>query len=109
MLTADAWVVPKGAPNADIAMDFINFATRAVPTANFSRLLPYGPVNREAFAYLREDRKALLPSALQNKAVQFTQNWNYWVENREELSRQFEDWLLTPVEPATPAPAQAER
>lgn len=109
MLTADAWVVPKGAPNADIAMDFINFATRAVPTANFSRLLPYGPVNREAFALLREDRKAFLPSAPQNKAVQFTQNWNYWVENREELSRQFEDWLLTPVEPATPEQAQAQQ
>lgn len=109
MLTADAWVVPKGAPNADIAMDFINFATRAVPSANFARLVPYGPVNREAFALLREDRKAVLPSAPQNKAVQFTQNWNYWVENREELSRQFEDWLLTPASPATPETALAQR
>ena len=103
MLTADAWVVPKGAPNADVAMDFINFATRAVPTANFSRLLPYGPVNRDAFNLLREDRKAILPSAPQNKAVQFTQNWNYWVDNREALSERFENWLLSEEPETTPS------
>ena len=43
MLSADAWVVPRGAPNRDIAMDFINYATRAVPSANFGLLVPYGP------------------------------------------------------------------
>lgn len=103
MLTADAWVVPKGAPNADVALDFINFATRALPTANFSRLLPYGPVNRDAFNLLREDRKAILPSAPQNKAVQFTQNWNYWVDNREALSERFENWLLSEEPETTPS------
>jgi putative spermidine/putrescine transport system substrate-binding protein len=104
MLSADAWVVPKGAPNADIAMDFINFATRAVPSANFARLVPYGPVNKDAFNLLRGDRASILPSAATNKAVQFVQNWNYWADNREALTERFEKWVLTkPVERASPA------
>jgi putative spermidine/putrescine transport system substrate-binding protein len=109
MLTADAWVVPKGAPNADIAMDFINYATRAVPSANFARLVPYGPVNRDAFGLLRPDRVAVLPSAPTNKAVQFLQNWNYWVDNRDALTERFEDWYLTePEERGSPTSGETD-
>lgn len=95
MLSADSWIVPRGAPNADIAMDFINYATRAVPSANFCRLVPFGPVNRDALSLLRPDRAAVLPSAAANKSVQFVQNWNYWADNREPLTQRFEDWLST--------------
>jgi putative spermidine/putrescine transport system substrate-binding protein len=103
MLSADSWVVPKGAPNADIAMDFVNFATRAVPSANFGRLVPFGPVNKDALSLLRPDRAAVLPSAPANKAVQFVQNWNYWADNRDALTTRFEDWLQTkPEQSASP-------
>lgn len=105
MLSADAWVVPKGAPNRDLAMDFINFATRAVPSANFGRLVPYGPVNPNAFDLLRPDRAQTLPSSLVNKSVQFVQNWNWWADNLDALTLRFDDWLLTePVAPGTPTP-----
>jgi putative spermidine/putrescine transport system substrate-binding protein len=102
MLSADAWVAPAGGPNADVAMDFIAFATRAIPTANFSRLVPFGPVNVEAFEYLRLDRAETLPSAPANKAVQFVEDWAYWARNFDELSARFEEWLLQPEGEATP-------
>ncbi|MEA2594198.1 MAG: putative spermidine/putrescine transport system substrate-binding protein [Thermomicrobiales bacterium] len=109
MLSTDAWVIPRGAPNADIAMDFINFATRAVPSANFARLVPFGPVNKDAFGLLRSDRAAVLPSAAANKAVQFVLNWNYWADNREALTERFEEWLaVTPEETASPSAGDAE-
>lgn len=95
MLSADSWVVPRGAPNADIAMDFVNFATRAVPSANFGRLIPFGPVNKDAYALLRPDRAAVLPSDPANKAIQFVQNWNFWADNRDALTSRFEDWFLS--------------
>ncbi len=98
MLSADAWVVPKGAPNRDLAMDFINFATRAVPSANFGRLVPFGPVNPGAFELLRADRATQLPSSLINKSVQFVQNWNWWADNLEAITLRFNDWLLTEPE-----------
>ena len=104
MLSADAWIVPRGAPNQDVAFDFINFATRAVPQANFSLLVPYGPVNIDSFQLIRNDRVASLPSAPGNKPLQFVENWSYWAEYEERLTAEFEEWLLSPE--GTPEPSE---
>lgn len=101
MLSADIWVVPKGAPNADIAMDFINFCTRPIPSANFGRLVPYGPVNVDAAALLDPDRLMVMPTAPENFSSQFVQNWVWWADNGETITERFEDWLLT-EQPASP-------
>ena len=103
MISADSWVIPRGAPNTDVAMSFINFATRAVPAANFSRLQPFGPVNKDALPLLRPDVAATLPNSPGNLSLQFFENWSYWRDQREPLTAQFEDWLLNP--PATPGDA----
>lgn len=101
MLSADSWVVPRGAENAEVAMDLINYSTRATPNANFSRLVPYGPVNPESLKLLRPDRLAILPSSAPNRSVQFVQNFNFWSDNKDQLTEHFDDWLLN--EPVTPA------
>ena len=93
MLSGDSWVVPAGAQNADVAMSLVSYATRAVPNANFSRLIPFGPVNREALALLTPGEREGLPTAEAHMAVQFVENWNYWVDNRERLGRRFDAWL----------------
>jgi len=100
MLSADAWVVPRGAPNLDVAMDFINYATRAVPQANFSRQLTYGPVNRRAFDHIRPDRLPFLPSAQPQFGLQFFENWNYWIDNLDLLTDRFNEWLESDPDPA---------
>ena len=97
MLGADSWVIPRGAPNTEVAMSFVNFATRAVPTANYSRLENFGPVNHGALDLLRDDIVAGLPNAPGRISQQFFENWAYWAENRESLTAQFEDWLLNPM------------
>jgi putative spermidine/putrescine transport system substrate-binding protein len=102
MLSADMWVVPRGAPNKDVAMDFINYATRAIPSANFARIVPYGPVNLDSPGLLDEERLLELPTAPANMAAQFIQNWTWWAHNSEAVTTRFEDWLLTEPE-ATPA------
>lgn len=102
MISADSWAIPRGSSNADVAMSFINFATRAVPAASFSRLQPFGPVNKDAFALLRPDIVANLPTSPANITGQFFQNWSYWAEHVDQLSAQFEDWLLNPT--STPVP-----
>lgn len=100
MISADSWVLPRGGPNTDVAMSFVNFATRAVPTANFSRLQNFGPVNSDAFALLQPDIATRLPNYPENLHQQFFQNWSYWAEFRESLMGQFDDWLLNP--PSSP-------
>jgi putative spermidine/putrescine transport system substrate-binding protein len=94
MLSADMWVVPRGAPNKDIAMDFINFSTRAIPSANFGRLVPFGPVNTDSAALLDIDRLTEMPTAPQNFVSQFVQNWAWWADNVEAVTTRFENWLL---------------
>lgn len=94
MIAGDAWVIPAGAPNTDVAMDFINFATRAIPGANFSRLVPYGPINLASFPLIREDRHPLLPTSPRNLDVQFIQNWNWWSDNLEEVQARFDQWII---------------
>ena len=103
MLAGDSWVIPRGAPNTDVAMSFVNFATRAVPSANYSRLQNFGPVNKGALAFLRDDIVASMPNGPENFSGQFFQNWAYWAEHRESLTAQFEDWLFNPL--ATPTVA----
>lgn len=106
MLSADAWVVPRGAPNADVAMDLINFATRAIPCANFARLVPFGPVNRDAFDLIDRDRQKFLPTTEAHRAVQFVQGWNWWADNEEEVTARFKEWLLQePPAPDESSPA----
>jgi putative spermidine/putrescine transport system substrate-binding protein len=101
MISADAWVSPRGSANNDIAMSFINYATRAVPTANFSGQQPFGPVNKDALALLRDDIVETLPNNPDHLAVQFFENWSFWRDRRTDLSARFEDWLLNPPD-ATP-------
>jgi putative spermidine/putrescine transport system substrate-binding protein len=101
MISADAWVIPRGSENTDIAMSFINYATRAVPTANFSGRQPFGPVNIDALTLMREDIVESLPNSPEHLKLQFFENWSYWRDKRESLVARFEEWLLNPPE-ATP-------
>lgn len=100
MISADSWSIPRGARNADVAMNFLSFATRAVPTANFSLMQPYGPVNKDALALLPDSVLGTIPNAEAQLAVQFFENFAYWNERREQLTNQFDNWFLNP--PATP-------
>ncbi|HEU0164099.1 MAG TPA: extracellular solute-binding protein [Thermomicrobiales bacterium] len=108
MLCADSWGIPKGSANTDIAMSFINFATRAVPAASFTRLQPFGPVNKQAFALLRDDVVAGLPNAPQNIGGQFFQDWSYWAGLQDDLTNQFNDWVLNPTGSPVPSSTPAQ-
>jgi putative spermidine/putrescine transport system substrate-binding protein len=47
-VTSDYFVVPKGSPNKDLAMDFIAWATCKENNAAPSNYIPYGPTNKLA-------------------------------------------------------------
>ena len=103
MLSGDSWTVPAGAANADVAMDFINYATRSIPQANFCNILPFGPVNPRALSLLPPERLAVIPTSDGLRDLQFTENWAYWTDQREVLTERFEAWLDRDRSIATPA------
>jgi putative spermidine/putrescine transport system substrate-binding protein len=92
-LSGDAWVIPGGAPNLDVATDFINFATRPEVCAAFSTLVPFGPVNTNSFDLLPPETVERLPTAPQNRDVQFMTNFEYWFQHREAVEAEFDDWM----------------
>lgn len=92
-LSGDAWVVPKGAKNRDIAMDFINFATRPEVSAAFASLAPFGPVNKKAFDYLSVTARANLPTSPELRDKQFVIDLEWWFKHRDAMTERFEDWL----------------
>jgi putative spermidine/putrescine transport system substrate-binding protein len=92
-LSGDAWVIPGSAPNLDVAMDFINFATRPEVCAAFSTLVPFGPVNTNTFDLLPPEIVERLPTAPQHRDVQFMTNFEYWFQHREAVEAEFDDWM----------------
>lgn len=92
-LSGDSWVIPKGSPNLDVAMDFVNFATRPEVCAAFSSIVPFGPVHDGAFALLPPETARRLPSFPANRAVQFAINFEWWFNNREAVVVEFDEWF----------------
>jgi len=92
-LSGDAWVIPGGTPNLDVAMDFINFATRPEVCAAFSTIVPFGPVNTGTFDLLPPEITERLPTAPQHRDVQFITDFEWWFQHREAVEAEFDDWM----------------
>lgn len=91
-LSGDSWVAPKGAPNRDVAMDLINFATRPEVTAAFASLVPFGPVHARAFDFLPAEAATYLPTSPTLRDRQFTINFEWWFKRRDAINERFTAW-----------------
>jgi len=92
-ISGDAWVIPNGAPNPELALDFLNFASRPETGAAFSSLVPFGPVNSRSFDLLPAELRASLPTSPELRPKQFVINYDWWFANREDVGIRFEEWL----------------
>jgi len=88
----DMWSVPKGAPNAKAAMQFINFCLDAKRQAEFATMYPYGPVNTKAIDMIPASARAQQPTAPQNyeKQILFDDQW--WAPRLTSLTERFALW-----------------
>jgi putative spermidine/putrescine transport system substrate-binding protein len=92
-VNGNCWVVPNGAPEAELAMDFINFATRPEVSAAFSRLFPFGPINRRAYDLLEEGARDSMPGAPGIAGKQFVIDLEWWFQNGDAVRERFREWL----------------
>ena len=93
LLVADAWVVPKGAPNKRESMEFIALALAADRQAAFAQKLPYGPVNGDALKLLSQETLAVLPSSEENLKRSTFLDVNWWADNGEGAGAAFNKWI----------------
>ncbi|HUN48462.1 MAG TPA: polyamine ABC transporter substrate-binding protein [Stellaceae bacterium] len=93
LLVADAWVVPKGAPNKREAMEFIALAVSTDRQAVFSQKLPYGPVNADALKLLPKETLAILPSSEENLKRSAFLDVTWWADNGSKAEDAFNKWI----------------
>lgn len=90
ILTADYFVVPKGTPNKQVAMEFIAWATCANNNAAVSNKIPYGPTNKNSTPN---------PAVVQDLAVTNVNdttayfNDKYLIDNFDAIDAPFQAWV----------------
>ena len=95
----ELYVVPKGAPNKDKAMEFIAYATSTEGLREQAKHISYGPprlsANKEELIY--KDGKTVmgphLPTSPENMKNALLTSSDFWVDRNEELNERFNAWL----------------
>ena len=92
----DWWCVPKGNPNKDLAMKFIDFALSAERQGEqAAKYIAYGPTNLNAFKYIPENRAKQLPSYPENLKKQFMHNADYWGKKLSKVTERWKTWMIS--------------
>lgn len=91
----ESWTVPKGAPNYDAAMRFIDFAIKPERQAALTKFVTQGPTNVKAWALVDPQVKELLPTdpANINRGARLDTSW--WSKNLDHTTEQWNEWRLT--------------
>jgi putative spermidine/putrescine transport system substrate-binding protein len=95
----EMYVVPKGAPNKDKALEFIAYATSTEGLRAQAQHISYGPARKSALAeeLIYKDGKTVmgphLPTAPENMGNALETSADFWVDKNEELNERFNAWL----------------
>lgn len=96
----DLFVIPKGAPNKDAAMQYIAFATDTQRLADQAKYISYGPARKSSapLVGLYQDGKTemgpQMPTSPDNLKNALVNNFEFWADHDTELNERFNAWLL---------------
>lgn len=95
LLDYDCYGVPAGAPNRDLAMEFLAEITKPEYQADFTNYITYGPTNQQAYelGLIDEDFAQLLPSHPDNAALQLPIDTQWYIDFEEEAAAAYQDML----------------
>ena len=99
ILDFDLWVIPKGAPNMEAALDFLAFSTDTQRLADQASWIAYGPARKSSgpLVGLYNDGKTEMapnmPTAESNLQTALVNNFEFWADNQDELNERFNAWL----------------
>lgn len=95
----EGWVMPKGTPNKEEAMQFITFSTTPKHQARAAELISYGPPRKSAAALVgnidgtEEPMSPHLPTTEANLENALASDLDFWVDHDAELNERFNSWL----------------
>lgn len=93
-LAFDVWGIPKGAPNRENAQKLAAFSTLPISQARLSMLYPNGFVNNKSIDYIPEDIASTLATSPEHKEQMFFLNDDWWSDNREEVLKRWNTFIL---------------
>ena len=95
-LDLDWWCIPKGNPNRELAMKFIDFAIQPERQGEqMQKYIAYGPTNLDAFKFITPERAMELPSYPENLKKQFAHDADYWGPNLAPITEKWKTWLIS--------------
>lgn len=95
----EGWVMPKGAPHAEAAKEFIAFSTSPEQQARAAEFISYGPPRKSAAALVGNidgtdvPMGPNLPTSAENMVGALGSNLEFWVDHDAELQERFNAWL----------------
>jgi putative spermidine/putrescine transport system substrate-binding protein len=95
----DLWVVPKGAPNLEAAMEFVKFSTGTQPLADQAKYIAYGPARTSSSALIglfKDGKTEMLPhmpTNPENMKNALGSDFEFWADRNKELEERFNAWL----------------
>ena len=99
ILDFDLYVIPKGAPNKDLAWEFIKFATDTQRLADQASWISYGPARKSSGALVGKfkdgttDMAPHMPTAKANLKNALVNDFEFWADRSSELNERFNAWL----------------
>jgi len=95
LLDYDCLAIPKGAPNKDLAMKFLNEISKPEYQAEFTKYITYGPTNKKAYEQpsLTPEYAKTLPSYAANAALQLPINLAWYIKNEAKANELYQNML----------------
>ena len=101
VLAVDNWAVVKGAPNLELALDFITFASTPANMAVQASWISYAPVRKSAAELVGSyyddpglDVRPHLPTWPDNMKTAIWHDEEFWADHVDELNERFNAWLI---------------
>jgi len=98
-LNLDGWVVPKNGPNTAEVMKYLHFATDTQRLADQAKYISYGPLRTSSaplvgkHADLGVEMGPHMPTSPKNIKGAFFYDFEWWADNKDDMSERFEAWL----------------
>ncbi len=95
----DGWVIPKGAPHREEVLEYVRFATDTQRLADQAKFISYGPARASSAAMVGQhatlgiDMAPHMPTAKANSVNTLLFNYEFWADNRDDLTERFNSWL----------------
>ena len=95
MLVFDCWLIPKGAPNRDLAMKAMAIMLRPEVNARISNYINYAPSNAKGYetGVIPKEKLPELPNSPENEKKGFYLNVDWWVKNADDMVKRFDAFV----------------